>query len=226
VFSVTRHNNEEVIRISGEVIGGLILKENLSNYHLKLKFKWGEIKWDWMEGRPKDGGVLYHQGKVRHELQIHEGDVGSYWAKKVIVDIPAKQTTQIPEAIMAAKPYLQSLVSTLKDTMFLFDADAPLVHFQGKDQWQIVIANPYNENPTPSWNELEVVCWRNHAVHIVNGKVNLIVLNALYKEGTELKPLDSGRLTLQSEGAEIFFKDIYYKPLHRIPKILLNYGVE
>ena len=85
------------------MIGGLILKDSLSDYHLKLQFKWGEIKWGWMQGRPKDGGILYHQGKgpIRHELQIHEGDVGSYWAREVRLDIPSRFTTDLPQAIQA-----------------------------------------------------------------------------------------------------------------------------
>ncbi len=81
VFSIANLDGENVISISGQVIGGLILSDILANYHLRLKFKWGDKKWDWMQGRPKDGGILYHQRLgYSHELQIHEGDVGSYWA--------------------------------------------------------------------------------------------------------------------------------------------------
>lgn len=223
VFSLDTLDNETVIRLSGQVVGGLVLLDSISNYHLKLKFKWGDIKWDWMKGRPKDGGILYHQGKVRHELQIHEGDVGSYWAKKVILDIPAKETTDIPEAIVKAKPFLTNLVSTLRDTMLIFDENAPLHHFDGKNIWQIVIANPYNENPHGEWNTLELICWENHAVHIINGKVNLILLNSFYKDGDAIVPLISGRLTLQSEGAEVFFKDIYIKKIEQDPEVLKKY---
>lgn len=197
-----------------------ILKDSLSDYHLKLKFKWGDLKWGWMEGRPKDGGILYHQGKVRHELQIHEGDVGSYWAKNVILDIPARFTNQIPEPIQIARPFLQSQVSTLKDTMLIYDKDMPTHHFEGKNEWQIVIANPYNERPHGEWNELEVICWKNHAVHLINGKINMILLNSYFRNNGELKPLISGRLTLQSEGAELFFKDIMIRNLDKTPKVL------
>ncbi|WP_422079970.1 family 16 glycoside hydrolase [Ulvibacterium sp.] len=223
VFTIDTLNDEKVIRISGEVIGGLILKDSLANYHLKLKFKWGDLKWKWMEGRPKDGGILYHQGKVRHELQIHEGDVGSYWAKNVILDIPAAPTTAIPKAIQKAKPYLEHLVSTLKDTMLLFDHNAGLHHFEGRNEWQIVIANPYNERPYGEWNTLELICWENHAVHMINGKVNMILLNSFYKNGATLEPLVSGRLTLQSEGAVVYFKDIFYRELEKTPKVLSQY---
>ena len=126
VFSIDHLEGENVIRISGQVVGGLILADSLANYHLRLKFKWGDLKWGWMEGRPKDGGILYHQRPTyRHELQIHEGDVGSYWARKVILDIPAIYTKKIPKAIIQAKPYLQSLVNTLNDSMLIFPGTSP-----------------------------------------------------------------------------------------------------
>ncbi len=227
VFSVVNLDGEPAIRISGEIIGGLVLTDSLSNYHLRLKFKWGNIKWSWMEGRPKDGGILYHQRKgASHEFQIHEGDVGSYWSMRSVCDIPAEWTRDIPPAIVKAKPYLTPLVSTLTDSMLIFNPDAPLHHFSGDGgpkAWQIVIANPYNENPPGEWNTLELICWKNNAVHIVNGKVNMIVLNAFYRKDGELFPLESGRLTLQSEGAELFFKDIEYKKLDKAPKILKKY---
>lgn len=222
VYSITQLEGENVIRISGQVIGGLILKDSISNYHLKLKFRWGEIKWDWMEGRPKDGGILYHQkqGPIRHELQIHEGDVGSYWARKVILDIPAKLTTEIPSSIIQARPFLQKYVSTLRDTMFIFDSNAELHHFEGRDEWQIVIANPYNEHPHGEWNTLELICWENHAVHIINGEINLVLLNSHYETDGKKEPLIWGRLTLQSEGAELFFKDISYKEISSVPEVI------
>ncbi|MAX22994.1 MAG: hypothetical protein CMJ19_00705 [Phycisphaeraceae bacterium] len=227
VYSIDTLDGEPVIRVSGQAIGGLVLHDSLSNYHLRLKFKWGNYKWDWMEGRPKDGGILYHQGNgVRHELQIHEGDVGSYWAKDVALDIPARYTSEIPEAIIKAKPFLLDLVSTLNDTMLIFDPKAPMHHFDGKNgykDWQIVIANPYNENPHGEWNVLEVICYENHAIHKINGKVNMVLLNSYYESKGEKIPLNSGRLVLQSEGAVIFFKDIEMKDLSETPELLKPY---
>ncbi|MAT38702.1 MAG: hypothetical protein CL946_03765 [Ectothiorhodospiraceae bacterium] len=227
VYSVDTLGGEPVIRISGQVIGGLVLHDSLSNYHLRLKFKWGDYKWDWMEGRPKDGGILYHQGNgVRHELQIHEGDVGSYWAKKVALDIPARYTADIPKAIQTAKPYLKDLVNTLYDTMLIYDSNAPLHHFDGSGgfkDWQIVIANPYNENPHGEWNTLELICYENHAVHIVNEKANLILLNSSYMRNGKRVPLNSGRLVLQSEGAVLYFKEIEMKRINEIPSQIASY---
>ena len=46
VFTVIEENKEPVLRISGEIYGCVISKEEYSNYHLILKVKWGEKKWD------------------------------------------------------------------------------------------------------------------------------------------------------------------------------------
>lgn len=229
VFSVVELNGEHVIRISGEVIGGLVLSDSMENFHLKLKFKWGNHKWAWMHGRPKDGGILYHQGIARHEFQIHENDVGSYWSRKVILDVPASYSHDLPQAIIAARPYLEKYVSSLTDSMLVFDPNAPPHHFngsKGRKDWQIVIANPYNESQHGDWNTLELICWDNHAAHVVNGKLNMVVLNSQYRNNDQLLPLSKGRLTLQSEGAELFFRDIKYKKLEQTPDILLPFLIK
>lgn len=60
VFSVREENGEPVLRISGEIYGCMFTKEEFKNYHLKLKFKWGSIKWDPRKDEFRDSGVLYH----------------------------------------------------------------------------------------------------------------------------------------------------------------------
>lgn len=223
VFSVVEEDGESCIRISGKVIGNLFTQKPYGNYHLKLLFKWGDIKWDWMKGRPKDGGILYHYNRLesgqswRHEFQIHEGDVGSYWARHPIVDIPAGWTDELPDAIRTAAPFLKELVSTLSDTMLMFEPNHKPHHFDGSGKWQIVIANPLNEKPSGEWNTLELICYENHSVHKVNGKTNMVVLNGKIKIDGAVTPITKGSIQLQSEGAEIFFKDIQIRTLEKMP---------
>ena len=226
VFSVDTLQGQPVIRISGAVVGNLYTLKKYKNYHLKLKFRWGNKKWDWMKGRPKDGGVLYHyntrkgQAGVRHEFQIHAGDVGSYWAKHTIVDIPAQLTSDIPNAIRKAKPYLLPLVPNLGDTMLIFDRNSAMHHFDGTNEWQICLTNPLVEQNESEWNTLELLCYENHVVHKVNDIVNMMLVNAKYMDNDQLMIMDSGSIQLQSEGAEIFFKDIMIKPLTEMPPLL------
>ena len=42
VFRVVTVDGEPAIRISGEVLGGLVTLGEYGNYHLELEFKWGE----------------------------------------------------------------------------------------------------------------------------------------------------------------------------------------
>lgn len=59
------------------------------------------------------------------------------------------------------------------------------------------------EKPTGEWNVLEIICNGNQSEHYVNGH--------LVNTGTNLT-VDEGRILLQSEGAEIFYKDVILTP--------------
>lgn len=61
-----------------------------------------------------------------------------------------------------------------------------------------------NEKPTGEWNRIEVISRDGKCTHIVNG----VIVN----EGTEAS-LRSGRILIQSEGAEIFYRRIDIKEL-------------
>ena len=60
------------------------------------------------------------------------------------------------------------------------------------------------EKPHGEWNLLELVARGDHVKQIVNGK--------LANEGSEAFP-SSGKILFQSEGAEVFFRDIKLFPL-------------
>jgi hypothetical protein len=45
VFSMVKMDGQDVLRVSGEIYGCLFTKQDFSNYHLKLRVKWGEKKY-------------------------------------------------------------------------------------------------------------------------------------------------------------------------------------
>jgi hypothetical protein len=45
VFSVVTEDGKPAIRISGENFGGISTQQEFTNYHLRLEFKWGKLKW-------------------------------------------------------------------------------------------------------------------------------------------------------------------------------------
>ncbi|MEM6772392.1 MAG: hypothetical protein AAF597_17580, partial [Bacteroidota bacterium] len=60
VFTMIEEEGEPVLKINGQVYGGLTTKEAYGNYHLQLQFKWAEKKWPPRLKARRDNGLLYH----------------------------------------------------------------------------------------------------------------------------------------------------------------------
>jgi len=91
VFTVSDSGGSPVLRISGEIYGCVITKQEYENYHLKLKVKWGTKKWEPRLDKLMDSGIIYSSrgefgdGYWRtwmpgQEFQVMEGHMGDYWS--------------------------------------------------------------------------------------------------------------------------------------------------
>jgi len=88
VFSTIKKEKETLLKVTGEIYGGLTTLQQFGNYHLRVKFKWGEQKWEPRLNKKRDNGILYHcHGKhgafwnvwmSSLECQIQEGDTGDF----------------------------------------------------------------------------------------------------------------------------------------------------
>ncbi len=213
VFTVVNDvDGKPAIRISGEVFGELRSKASFKDYHLKLQFKWGEKKWaprDKPE-TPRDSGLLYHvhsapgaEGRTwarSVELQIQEHDVGDLYAVGSAIAVRAK-------ARAGTKP-----------TLYDYDPVGEWTYFsQSQGSMGRCIKQPDNEKPTGEWNTVELIAFGNDAIHIVNGKV-VMRLHGPVRINAELPtPVTSGPIIFQSEGAELFYRDIQVRPITAIP---------
>src|SRR5262249_25098293 len=74
-----------------------------------------------------------------------------------------------------------------------------------------------NEKPRGQWNKLELYCLGQTSVHVVNGTVNLVLVNARRAIDGREEPLTRGRIQLQSEGAEVYFRRIRLRPIRAFP---------
>jgi hypothetical protein len=72
-------------------------------------------------------------------------------------------------------------------------------------------------------NRLELICFGDKSIHIVNGHVVMAPSKLLYKVGTALKPLVKGRIHLQSKNAEVFYKKIETKKINHVLTEYLAY---
>ncbi len=206
VFTVVMEDDAPAIRMSGEVFGILVTEKEFENYHLSLQFKWGQAKYPPRKKDKRDSGILYHSigsegawGGVwmrSLECQVQEGDCGDYISvDTVLADIPA--TLDEENNLYLHSPESESLT---------FSPERSYCH-KSSDY----------ENPTGEWNTMEIYTFGDKSLHVVNGQVNMRISNSRHiLEGKELA-LTKGKIQLQSEGAEIFYRNIKIKAIDEIP---------
>lgn len=213
VFTVVPDvDGRPAIRISGEVFGELRTTGSFENYHLRVQFKWGERKWPPRDqaATPRDSGILYHvhsapgaEGRTwarSVELQIQEHDTGDLYAVGSAIAVRAR-----------ARPGPQP-------RLFEYDPAGEWVWFsQSQGSMGRCIKMPDAERPTGEWNTVEVIAFGEDAIHVVNGTVVMRLHGPRRITGAVPLPVTSGPILLQSEGAEIFYRDIEIRQITAIP---------
>ena len=79
------------------------------------------------------------------------------------------------------------------------------------------------EKADGEWNTLELICFEDKSIHMVNGQVVMVLQNSRYIEDGVKVPLTKGKIQLQSEAAEVFFKDIQIRQIESMPAEHLQY---
>lgn len=210
VFSVINEPSGPVLHVSGKIYGCLFTRESYENYHLKLQVKWGKEKWVPRQNKLRDTGILYHSnGKggaeywrswmLSQEFQIMEGHMGDFWC-------------QANGAIDIRSFPAEGVMSRVADEKQPF-----ATHKSGADYYCMRSAN--YESPEGAWTNLELICFEGKSLHIVNGHVVMVLKNSRFiqPDGQEV-PMTKGQIQLQSEAAEVFFRDIQIKKLSKMPK--------
>jgi Domain of Unknown Function (DUF1080) len=180
-----------VIHVSGKEFGYFITKKTYQNFYLRAEFKWGEGTYVSREGKARDSGILYNvQGEQKVwprsiEFQIMEGGTGDFW--------------MTDGAALTGKDGVRVTGPAGK---------AEKIDRFGKGPSENVVGfrDPVGEveKPHGEWNVLELVTEGKDIKQYVNGK--------LVNEGTDPSPA-SGKILFQSEGAEVYFRDIKLYPL-------------
>jgi len=180
-----------LIHISGAEFGYLITKREFANYYLRAEFKWGEATHPPREGMARDSGILYYiQGDQKVwptsiEFQICEGQTGDFYMTDgaALTGADGKRETGPPGSAARIRRF-------------------------GEGPWQNVTGyrdpNGEIERPHGEWNLVELVAQGGHVKQYLNGR--------LVNEGSDAYP-SSGKILIQSEGAEVFFRDIQLFPL-------------
>ena len=210
IFTVVTLDGEPVIRISGQLNGSLATTEEFENYHLRLQYRWGEKKWGADPNAGRNSGILYHGTgdygnglgvwKNSHECQLMESMAGdSYRMGNTFCTITADKPAGADR--------------------YVYNPDSPAVDVgEGTEAGKIVAKSIMAEKPAGEWNTVDLICFKDRAIHIINGKVNMVIANSMLDEDGNKVPLTRGNIQLQSEGAEIFFRNIEIKNITEIPE--------
>ncbi len=213
VYTVVEVDGKPAIRISGQTFGAITTRDEFENYHLKFEFKWGEKKWPPREKDKRDSGLLYHcvgphgaQGTYwmrSQELQVQEGDCGDFYpVAGGIADIQGTRKDGKGPAQFAPGGTTYTIPSKATGGRGVKSVDG--------------------ENKSGEWNTVELYTVGQTSVHVVNGKANMVLTNSRHVVGGKEVPLTKGKLQFQSEGAEVFYRDIAVRPIDKIPAELLG----
>lgn len=69
------------------------------------------------------------------------------------------------------------------------------------------------------FNSIDIYCFDNRAAHVINDHL-VLVADSLRQKERNLNnkiPLSSGKILIQSEGAEIFYRDIWIQSIEKFP---------
>jgi Domain of Unknown Function (DUF1080) len=202
VFKSEKLNGERVLHVSGEIYGGLTTKLEYENYHLQLKYKWGTKKWAPRLKLPKDCGIMFHL------TGTNEDALWSVFMMGLECQICEKSSGEA-FFVMNKNMSLRPLADVRIGDKNKFDVNAPVKQVGGYVKMGSVLPSENFESDSTQWTTVDLYTIGSSAVYLVNGHV----VNALTNAGVQnadksIIPLTKGKIQLQSEGAEVFYKDV------------------
>ncbi len=180
-----------LIHVSGHEMGYIITKQSFRRFYLRADFKWGDGTFGERAGQARDSGILYSiQGENKVwprsvEFQIKEGETGDFWMTDGAA-VTGSDGKRITGPANSALNIGHIGKGPTKNTVGFRNSSGEL------------------EKPRGQWNTLELVVDGNVIHQYVNGKLANI--------GTDPSPTE-GKILFQSEGAEIFFRNLALAPL-------------
>ena len=104
------------------------------------------------------------------------------------------------------------------ETEYVYNPQGTLLTFsQGSKQGRHCVKNGDAENPTGQWNTIDLYCHGDTSIHVVNGKVMMVLYHNRQLENGQELPLTKGKIQIQSEGAEVYYKQIKIEPIDKLP---------
>ncbi|MDR2438476.1 MAG: DUF1080 domain-containing protein [Planctomycetaceae bacterium] len=214
IFSV----EDGVIRVSGTEFGCITTNEEYENYSLEVEYKVGEHSYDSRKGKAFDSGILIHSngkdgafGNVwmkSIEIQVIEGGTGDFYVVSGNKDENFSLTSTVDPKHAAKNGGGVFLPDGIETTVF---TPATPVRRRGVDKMgKTDIARFRNANeiekPHGEWNVVKIVAQ--------NDEIDVYLNGQLVNQAKNVRP-QKGRIQIQSEGAEFFYRRIDLTPLEK-----------
>ncbi|RYD46774.1 MAG: DUF1080 domain-containing protein, partial [Verrucomicrobiaceae bacterium] len=182
--------------------GVIVHEKTFSRFHMSVEYRWAEKKFAPRKTEIRDAGLLYHAsntGKVwpdSVEYQIQEGDSGD------IVFLPKAGLTWMRTNPDRA-PEGQGEPGMLPE-------EGGFARDFGRTDFAYIGRFPVLDT-LDGWNRVEVIVHADEsAEHIINGTTVARIANMREKDGS---PVREGKVALQLEGAELFYRDVKIREL-------------
>lgn len=207
-YSIIEIGGQKVIRVSGDINASLATKSDYENYHLRLEFKWGEKVYG-----KRNSGLLYHSfgpfgaafgtwmANIEHQL-MHDNLGDTYLMANTWCETKAKKGDD--------------------GKTFFYNPEGQSTFFSETDNGRSIKKMKDAEKPLGEWNTVDLYCFGQTAIHVVNGQLVMINSNCSKIEDGKRIPLTKGKIQLQSEGGEFFIRKVEIENIKEIPSELLK----
>lgn len=191
--------------------GYIATNQEYGNVHIRVEYKWGVKRFPPRTMTKRDNGLLYglvgpdRVWPTMVECQIEEGDVGDYFLVGGVRGVQNQHAYGLFGEGLGPDGWTGPAAGTANQS-----GKPPLVPTGGR---KIKDGNFERLN---DWNVVEVIWQGDRSAHIVNGRcVNVVSMLQQPDPGDPGKfiPLTRGKIAIEIEFAEIWYRRIEVKPL-------------
>ena len=207
-YQVVEVDGQKMIHVSGDIFASLATKAEYENYHLHLEFKWGTNVYG-----TRNSGLLYHSfgpfgaafgtwmANIEHQL-MHDNLGDTY--------------------LMCNTACYSKTVKSSDNKNYNFSPEGQTTAFSEKENGRSVKKSIDAEKPIGEWNTVDLYCFGQTSVHMVNGQVVMVNTNCSKIENGLKVPLTKGKIQIQSEGGELFIRKMEVEKIKEMPAAALK----
>jgi len=206
VFTAIKEDGEDLVAVSGQIYGGLTTLKEYENYHFSIEVKWGEKKWEPRLELQRDAGLLYHC----------VGEHGAFWHVWMQCLEAQIQEKDMGDLFFLAGTGAKFKAEKIEEKWHKYDPLGEVVDSRKEKAWSVKRSENF-EKSHGEWNVIEIYVLGDKAIHLTNGNKVMELFDATCKLNGKIQPLVKGKIQLQSEGAEMWYRRAKIRQITEFP---------